>query len=92
VVGFRVVGVAHREVGPSAGFSVCTAKYSPQEVPSMALSESVVSELLEAFRADEGGDLIRESVQLVLQDLIETEAAERIGADRYKRTHAGHRP
>jgi hypothetical protein len=72
--------------GPSAGFSVCTAKYSPQKVPSMALSQSVVSELLEAFRAGEGVDLIRESVQLVLQDLIETEAAERIGADGYERT------
>jgi putative transposase len=52
----------------------------------MALSQSVVSELLEAFRAGEGVDLIRESVQLVLQNLIETEAAERIGADRYERT------
>ena len=52
----------------------------------MALSQSVVSELLEAFRAGEGVDLIRESVQLVLQELIETEAAERIGADRYERT------
>jgi len=52
----------------------------------MALSQSVASELLEAFRAGEGVDLIRESVQLVLQNLIETEAAERIGADRYERT------
>ena len=33
----------------------------------MALSQSVVSELLEAFRAGEGVDLIRESVQLVLR-------------------------
>ena len=52
----------------------------------MALSQSVASELLEAFRAGEGVDLIRESVRLVLQGLIETEAAERIGADRYERT------
>ena len=52
----------------------------------MALSQSVVSALLEAFRAGEGVDLIRETVQLVLQDLIETEAAERIGADRYGTT------
>jgi len=52
----------------------------------MALSQSVASELLEAFRAGEGVDLIRESVQLVLQNLIETEAAERIGAERYERT------
>src|SRR4029453_1786461 len=44
------------------------------------------SELLEAFRAGEGVDLVRESVRLVLQELIETEAAERIGAARYERT------
>ena len=58
----------------------------------MALSQSAVSELLEAFRAGEGVDLIRESVRLVLQELIEAEAAER---DRRRplRTHrdAGHR-
>ena len=52
----------------------------------MALSQSVASELLEAFRAGEGVDLIRESVRLVMQELIETEASERIGADRYERT------
>ena len=52
----------------------------------MALSQSAVSELLEAFRAGEGVDLIRESVRLVLQELIETEAAGVIGADRYERS------
>jgi transposase-like protein len=31
-------------------------------------------------------DLVRESVRLVMQELIETEASERIGADRYERT------
>ena len=45
-----------------------------------------VSELLEAFRTGEGVDLIRESVRLVMQELIEVEAAERIGAARYHRT------
>jgi transposase-like protein len=54
----------------------------------MALSKSVASELLEAFRAGEGVDLIRESVRLVLQDLIEVEAAEVIGAGRYERTES----
>src|SRR5215211_5018186 len=39
----------------------------------MALSQSVASELLEAFRAGEGVDLVRESVRLVMQELIETE-------------------
>ena len=52
----------------------------------MALSQSVASELLEAFRAGEGVDLIRESVRLVMQELIETEAGEQIGAGRYQRT------
>ena len=54
----------------------------------MALSQSVASELLEAFRAGEGVDLIRESVRLVMQELIETEASQRIGADRYERTES----
>ena len=54
----------------------------------MALSQSVATELLEAFRAGEGVDLIRESVRLVMQELIETEATERIGAGRYERTEA----
>jgi putative transposase len=52
----------------------------------MALSQSAVSELLEAFRAGEGVDLIRESVRMVLQELIETEASDVIGAARYERT------
>jgi len=52
----------------------------------MALSQSVASELLEAFRAWEGVDLIRESVRLVMQELIETEASERIGVGRYERS------
>jgi transposase-like protein len=52
----------------------------------MALSQSVVSELLDAFRAGEGVDLIRDAVQLVLQELLEVEAAEMIGAGRYERT------
>ena len=52
----------------------------------MALSQSAVSELLEAFRAGDGADLIRESVRIVLQELIETEAAQVVGAQRYERT------
>ena len=52
----------------------------------MALSQSAVSELLEAFRAGDGVDLVRESVRLVMQELIEAEATERIGAGRYERT------
>ncbi|MEI2699666.1 MAG: transposase [Microthrixaceae bacterium] len=64
----------------------------------MALSESALSELLDAFRAGDGVDLVRESVRLVLQELIEVEAAEVIGAGRYERSDErvternGHRP
>src|SRR6188472_1364836 len=52
----------------------------------MALSQSALSELLEAFRAGDGVDLIRESVRVALQELIEAEASERIGAAPYERT------
>jgi putative transposase len=51
----------------------------------MALSQSAVSELLDAFRAGDGVDLIRESVRLVMQELIEVEATEKIGAAPYER-------
>lgn len=52
----------------------------------MALSQSALKELLEAFRAGGGGDLLREAMRLVLQELIEAEASEVIGAGRYERT------
>jgi hypothetical protein len=52
----------------------------------MALPQSAVSELLDAFRAGNGVDLIRDAVRLVLQELVEIEATERIGAARYERT------
>ncbi len=35
-------------------------------IPPMALSQSAVSELLEAFRTGDGVDLIRESVRMVM--------------------------
>ena len=54
----------------------------------MALSQSAVSDLLEAFRTGDGVDLIRESVRMVMQELIETEATERIGAARYERSES----
>jgi putative transposase len=54
----------------------------------MALSQSAVSELLEAFRTGDGVDLIRESVRMVMQELIEAEATERIGAQKYERTES----
>ena len=52
----------------------------------MALSQSALTELLEVFRAGEGVDLIREAVRVALQDLIELEAEQVIGAGRYERS------
>ena len=52
----------------------------------MALSQSALSELLEAFRTGDGVDMIRESVRTVLQELVAFEAAGVIGAQRYERT------
>ena len=64
----------------------------------MALDESALPELLDALRAGDGVNLIRDAVRLVMQELIELEATETIGASRYERTEArtnernGHRP
>ncbi len=55
-------------------------------------------ELLDALRAGDGVNLIRDAVRLVMQELIELEATEAIGAARYERSDArtnernGHRP
>lgn len=52
----------------------------------MALSQSALSELLDAMRAGGSIDVMREAMALVLQELIEAEAAQAIGAARYERT------
>lgn len=52
----------------------------------MALSQSALSELLDAIRAGGSIDVMREAMTLVLQELIEAEAAQAIGAARYERT------
>jgi hypothetical protein len=52
----------------------------------MALSKSALSDLLDALRAGGDLDVIREGLALVLQALIEAEAAQHIGADRYERS------
>lgn len=56
--------------------------------PPIALSQSVVSELLDAFRVGDGVDLIRESVRMVIQELIEAGASDQLGAARYQRTES----
>ena len=52
----------------------------------MALSQSALSELLDAIRAGNGDPMIREALALVLQELIELEASQAIGAGPYERT------
>jgi transposase-like protein len=52
----------------------------------MTLSQSALSELLDAIRAGGGIDLARESFRMVAQELIELEASQTIGAARYERT------
>ena len=54
----------------------------------MTLSDSATEELWEAFRAGGGAELVRDAVRLVLQELIEAEAADAIGAGRYERSDA----
>jgi putative transposase len=46
-------------------------EHTKEEPAPMALSQSVLSDLLDAFRAGEGVELILDAVQLVLQELIE---------------------
>jgi putative transposase len=52
----------------------------------MALDESAMTDLLVALRAGGGLDVVREALALVLQALIDAEAAEVIGAGRYERS------
>ena len=52
----------------------------------MALSQSALSDLLDAVRSGGGEDTLRDAMTLVLQELIELEASEVIGAARYERT------
>ena len=52
----------------------------------MTLSDTATAQLLETFRAGGGAELIRDAVRLVLQELIEAEATEAIGAGRYERS------
>lgn len=56
----------------------------------MPLSQSALSELLEAYRTSDGVDMIHESVRTVLQELVEFEAAGVIGG-RALRAHRGPR-
>jgi len=54
----------------------------------MALSDYALSELLDALRVGDGTDLVRELARWALQQLIDAEAAEKIGAGHYQRSDA----
>jgi putative transposase len=54
----------------------------------VALSQSDLIDLLDAIRAGGDLDVVRRSVELVLQALIDTEATEVIGAEPHERTPA----
>jgi putative transposase len=54
----------------------------------MALDQSDCSALLDALKSSDGVDLVRDAVRLVLQELVEAEATEVIGARRYERSDA----
>ena len=54
----------------------------------MTLSDTDTAQLWETFRAGGGAELVRDAVRLVLQELIEAEATEAIGAGRYERSDA----
>lgn len=52
----------------------------------MALDESAVSDLLDALRVGEGTDLVRELAQWALQQLIDSDATAKIGAEPWERS------
>ena len=64
----------------------------------MGLDQSELSALLDALRTGDGVDLVGDLVRLVLQELVEVEAPQVIGAGRYERSEGrlternGHRP
>ena len=55
----------------------------------MALDESALPELLDALRAGDGIDLIRDAVRLVMQELIELEADSRPLSANFSRNRPG---
>jgi len=61
---------------------------------TMALDQSVLLEVLEALKAAEVDDRIRQAAETIYQALIEAELTAVIGADPHQRTEArtGHRP
>jgi len=54
----------------------------------MTLSQSALNELLDAIKGGGGTDVLRDAMALVLQELIELEASQAIGAGRYERSES----
>ena len=52
----------------------------------MALNQFALDEIATMLKNDDSFDLVRRAVEFVLQELIEAEAAAKIGAERYERT------
>ncbi len=52
----------------------------------MALNQSALDEIAAMLKSGDSFDLVRRAVEFVFQELIEAEAAARIGAERYERT------
>jgi putative transposase len=66
-------------------FSVFLAGFT-KEIEAMALDQSALTDLLDALRSGGDLDFMREAMQLVLQSLIDLEATQVIGAERYERS------
>lgn len=54
----------------------------------MALSQSALLEVLDALKASDSTDVIRQALQVMLQQLIDAEATAQIGAEPHERTDA----
>lgn len=52
----------------------------------MALDQSALNDLLDAMRAGGNLDVMREAMELVLQALVDAEATQAVGAERYERS------
>lgn len=76
MVGFRVERSGCRHVKAIGGIFGVYGQALIEGDRRWPLDQSAASDSLEAFRAGDGVDLVRESVRGVLQELIEAEATE----------------
>ena len=88
MVGFGVVRCGSGELGAIGEIVGVYGQVLTEGDPTDGPLKLAQSELLDAFRAGDGAELIRDAVRLLLQELIELEASERIGAARYERAES----